>query len=347
MTPHVLAPIVGFSPLETIMHQKRRIGLLGWVAAALVLLGAAGSVEAQPFPARPVRIVVPVPPGGGLDVFVRALSAELSARWGHPVVVENRPGGNTVIGAEAVARSEPDGHTLLATFDQTMVVNRFLIKSLPYDPDRSFAPVTMLVASDLLLVAGTATPASDLKELVAVAKRDPKALRYGSFGDGSQPHLVFETLNRLEGIEMLHVPYKGIAQLLTALAANEVHLSAASSGVTAALINGGRMKALAVAGKERDALFPDVPTTGEQGLPQLQASVWFALFAPAGTPAAIVDRIQADTRAVLQTPAFAEREARAKGWRVVAGTAADLQAAIREQTSITADRVRTAGIQPQ
>jgi tripartite-type tricarboxylate transporter receptor subunit TctC len=336
--------------METIMHQKQRVRLLRWAAAALCALGAAGAVgtaAAESFPARPVRIVVPVPPGGGLDVFVRALSAELQARWGQPVIVENRPGGNTVIGADAVARSAPDGHTLLATFDQTMVVNRFLIKSMPYDPDRSFAPVTMLVASDLLLVAGMATPASNLKELVAAAKREPKTLRYGSFGDGSQPHLVFETLNRLQGLDLLHVPYKGIAQLMTAVAANEVHLSAASSGVTASLINGGRMKALAVAGKERDPLFPDVPTTSEQGLPQLQASVWFALFAPAGTPAAIVDRIQADARAVLQAPAFAAREARAKGWRVVAGTPADLQAAIREQTSLTADTVRAAGIQPQ
>lgn len=317
------------------------------MALALLCLGWTGHARAQPYPSRPVHIVVPFPAGGGIDVLVRAVCAELSTRWAQPVIVDNKSGAGSLIGAEAVARAAPDGYTLMATVNQTFTANRFLYKSLPYDPDRSFVPITLMVQSDHFILAKAALPAKTLRELVALARAEQPGLNYGSFGNGSQPHLVFETLNQQERLRITHIPYRGIAPLLTALAAGEVDLTTGSAGVAGPLLKAGKVKALAIAGKKRSPQFPDVPTTAELGYPDIQASIWYGLFAPAGTPAGVVSRIAADVRAVLAQPAFAESQARAKGLDVINSTPLELAATIREETKSVGAMIRSAGVLPE
>ena len=315
--------------------------------AALVLAGSALPALAQPFPARTVKFIVPVPPGGGVDIVIRAVAAELTERWKQPVIVENKPGIGSIVGAEAVAKSPADGYTLLATVNQTLTANRFLFKSLPYDPDKSFAPVTIMVRSDQMILARAALPVKDLRELVALARREPGKLNYGSYGNGSQPQLAFELLNNREKLEIVHIPYKGIAPLLTALSAGEVDLATGSANVAMGLIKGGKVKPLAAAGKDRLAQFPDLPTTAELGFPWLNVSIWYGVFAPAGTPAAIVAKISEDVRAVLRTPAFAERHATSKGLEVVASSPQDVAGVVRDEVAVLAEMVRAARIEPE
>jgi tripartite-type tricarboxylate transporter receptor subunit TctC len=318
------------------------------VGALLALaLGLPSGALAQSYPSRPVRIVIPFPPGGGIDVLVRAVSERLAARWGQAVIVDNRPGAGSLIGAEAVAHAAPDGYTLMATVNQTFTANRFLYKSLPYDPDRSFAPITLMLQSDHFLLAHPAVPAKNLRELVALAAKPEAKLNYGSFGSGSQPQLVYEGLNQKEKLQLVHIPYKGIAPLLQALTGGEVQLTTGSAGVAGPLLKAGRIKALAIAGKRRSPQFPDVPTTAEQGQPQLLASIWYGLFAPAGTPSDIVERIGSDVREILSQPAFAEQHARSKGLDVVGSTAQEVTATIRDETQAVGALIRAAGVQPE
>ena len=324
-----------------------RGGLAAMAALLLCSLSVASSSWAQAYPARPVHIVVPFPPGGGIDVLVRVLAAELSTRWGQPVVVDNKSGAGSLIGAEAVARAAPDGYTLMATVNQTFTANRFLYKSLPYDPERSFVPITLMVQSDHFILAKTGLPAKDLRELVALARGEQSKLNYGSFGSGSQPHLVFETLARQEKLHIAHIPYRGIAPLLIALTAGEVDLTTGSAGVAGQLLKAGKIKALALAGKRRSPQFPDVPTTAEQGYPDILASIWYGLFAPAGTPAEVLDRIGADVRAVLAQPAFAELQAKAKGLDIVNSTPQELAHTIRDETKLVGAMIRAAGVVPE
>lgn len=320
----------------------RQVFIGAWLA-----LGLAATAAAQTYPAKSVHIVVPFPPGGGIDILVRALAVDLAAQWGKAVIVDNKPGAGSVIGAEAVAKSEPDGHTLLATVNPTFTANRFLYKSLPYDPDRSFVPVMLMVQSDQYLLAHSSVQANDLRELVALAKREKGKLNFGSYAPGSQPHLVYGLLNKREGLDLLHVPYKGIAPVMLAISAGEVHLTTGSSSVAGGLLRDGRIKALAIAGKKRSTQFPNVPTTAEQGYPYLLAPIWYALFAPARTPAAVIGKINADVAAVLRTPAFAEKHATSRGLEVMASTPRELAEVIREEVEVTAEMVKAVGIQPE
>jgi tripartite-type tricarboxylate transporter receptor subunit TctC len=318
------------------------------------LLAAGGGIAAPAFaqtggafPNKLVRFVVPFPPGGGIDVIVRALAAELGQRFGQSVIVENKAGGGTLIGADYVARAPADGHTLLATVNQTFTSNRFLYKSLPYDPDRSFTPVMQMVESEQLIVAHASVPARDFKEFVALARRDPVKYPYGSFGPGTQPHLAFALLGKREGIDLTHVPYKGVAQLMTAVAAGEVAISTGSGSVASALLQSGKMKALAITSKQRSPLYPNLPTAQEQGFGYLTAAIWYGLFAPAGTPQAVVDRINADVRAVLRDPAFAEKNATSRNLTVVASTPQQFQSALREEVAAVGEMIQAAEVKPE
>ena len=325
----------------------RRSGIAALVAMAPLFLVCAGNAAAQAYPSRPVHIVVPFPAGGGIDVLVRALAVELGTRWGQPVVVDNKSGAGSLIGAEAVARAAPDGYTLMATVNQTFTANRFLYKLLPYDPDRSFVPITLMVQSDHFILAKAALPAKDLRDLIVLARNGQSKLNYGSFGSGSQPHLVFETLDQQEKLHIAHIPYRGIAPLLTALAAGEVDLTTGSAGVAGPLLKAGKIKALAIAGKRRSPQFPDVPTTAEQGYPDVLASIWYGLFAPAGTPVEVVNHIATDVRSVLTQPAFAAQQAKARGLDVVNSTPQDLAATIRDETKSVGAMIRSAGVVPE
>mgnify|MGYP003340453765 CR=1 FL=1 len=315
---------------------------------ALAAPWIAAHAQTTDYPSRPIRLIVPFSPGSSTnDILGRALATRLSTVLGQQVVVENRPGASSTIGSDLVAKSPADGYTLLATVNQTMVANRFLYKSLPYDPDKSFDPITLMVISDQLLIAHVGLPVNNLKELVALARREPGKLAYGSFGIGSQPHLLYETLKVHEGIDLLHVPYKGITPNLAALAAGEVVLGTGSAAVAAPLIAAGKIKPLTVAGAQPMAQYPKVPTSVEQGFPYVQTSIWYALFAPAGTPVPLLERIRSDVRDILTEPAFAEANAMAKGLTVVAGDRAHLARTIRDESQWAGEQIKAAKVQPE
>jgi tripartite-type tricarboxylate transporter receptor subunit TctC len=317
------------------------------IAIFLAVLSVAPAA-AQTFPeGRPVRIVVPYPPGGLLDVLARALAAELTAAWAQTVIVDNAPGAGTIIGAEKVAGAPPDGHTLLMTTDVTVVGNRFMYKKLPYDPDRSLVPITMLAKGAQLVLANPSAPVSNMRELVDAARRQPGKFAYSSYGPGSQPQLLFELLKKREQLDLLHVPYKGVAPALLAATAGEVQFTVASPGVAGQLVKSGKLKALMIASLGRSKLLPEVPTASEAGYPYAISSIWFALFAPAGTSMAIVDRVQRDVTLIARKPEFFETQITARGFELVAGTSGELATAIREEAVRFAEMARAAGLEPE
>jgi tripartite-type tricarboxylate transporter receptor subunit TctC len=288
--------------------------------AAALLLGAAAAPAAlaqASYPTRAVRIVVAYPPGGGIDVMARQLAERLTTQWGQPVVVENRPGGSTIPATELVAKSPPDGHTILLTTDSTFSINPHLFAKLPYS-DRDFVPVTQLIVLQQLLLANPSVPANNLTELVALARAKPGTLNYGSYGSGSQPHLAAETLKAKAGIDIVHIPYKGLSLSIPAAIAGEVQLTFSGIASSRAQVQAGRLKALAIGGPKRSPLMPDVPTFAEQGYPEVETHAWFGLFVPAGTPRAAVDRIYRDVAAILNEPGFREKEVVQKGYDLVA-----------------------------
>lgn len=301
---------------------------------------------AETYPSKPVRVIVPFDPGGGIDILTRAIGAALAPKWGQQMLVENRPGAGSLIGASAAANAPADGYTLMATVNQTMVGNRYLYKNLPYDPDKSFEPITMMVQADQLLVANVELPANSLKEVVELARSKPGTLSFGSFGNGSQPHLLFETLNDRESLDLLHIPYKGISSNLAALAGAQVNLGTGSVAVVSPLIEAGKIKPLSVAGNSRVPQFPDVPTTTEEGFPYVKTSIWYGLFAPAGTPAHIVTKIRDDVKEVLENPEFAQQYATSKGLAVVASDGEQLREVIREESKATGEMIKAAGVEP-
>jgi tripartite-type tricarboxylate transporter receptor subunit TctC len=287
--------------------------------ALLVLAAGAAGAAAQTYPVRPVRIVVAYPPGGGIDVLARQLADRLGPQWGQPVVVENRPGGSTIPATELVAKSPADAHTILLTTDATFSINPHLFAKLPYS-DRDFIAVTQLILLQQLLLAHPSVPAKDVAELVALARAKPGTLNYGSYGSGSQPHLAAETLKSKAGIDIVHIPYKGIPFAVPAAIAGEVQLTFSGIASSQAHVKAGRLKALAIGGPARSPLMPDVATFAEQGHPEVETHAWFGLFVPAGSPRGAVDRIQRDVVAILTEPAFREREIVGKGYDLVAST---------------------------
>ena len=290
--------------------------------AAALLLGAAAAPAAlaqASYPTRAVRIVVAYPPGGGIDVMARQLAERLTPQWGQPVVVENRPGGSTIPATELVANSPPDGHTILLTTDATFSINPHLFAKLPYS-DRDFVAVTQLILLQQLLLAHPSLPANNLTELVALARAKPGSLNYGSYGSGSQPHLAAEMLKAKAGIDIVHIPYKGLSLSIPAAIAGEVQLTFSGIASSRAQVQAGRLKALAIGGPKRSPLMPDVPTFAEQGYPEVETHAWFGLFVPAGTPRVAVDRIYRDVAAILNEPGFREKEVVQKGYDLVASS---------------------------
>ena len=316
--------------------------LLALTTACAVSAQTPGTAGAS-YPAKPVRIVGPYPPGGGIDVMARLLGERLSQRWGQPVLIDNRPGGGTILAADLVAKAAPDGSTLMITTDATMSVNPHLYARLPYDPVKDFVPVTQLVLLNQLLLANLAVPASTLAELVAYAKASPGKLSYASYGSGSQPHLAMEMLKNQAGIDILHVPYKGIPQAMPAALANEVQMTFSGAASAQAHIRAGKLKALAVGGKTRLAVLPDVPTFTESGFPDVPANAWFGLFAPAGTPPAIIGRLHADVAQILKDPEFLQREIVGKGYELVASTPLEFVGFLAADSVRNARAVRVSG----
>jgi tripartite-type tricarboxylate transporter receptor subunit TctC len=282
--------------------MKRITTLLAGLLGALL----AATAAAQQFPTKPVRIVVSYPPGGPVDVLARPLAEGLQKLWGSPVIVENKPGANAIIGTDYVAKSAPDGHTLLLANDPSLSSNQYLFSKLPYDPVKDLVPVVSIATTTLILLAPASLPANNLPELVALAKKSPGKLTYGSIGPGSVTHLDAEAFATAAGIKLVHVPYKGTGEVVPALVAGQIDMALSAIGPSLPHIRSGKMKALAVAQPQRSALVPDVPTFAEAGIP-FEAKSWFAIAAPAGTPRQIVDRIAADVQRVVEQQEYRDK----------------------------------------
>jgi tripartite-type tricarboxylate transporter receptor subunit TctC len=281
--------------------------------AAVVLGGAISFAHGQPYPAKPVRIIVPIAAGGATDIMARAIAQKLSESFGLQVLVENRPGANAIIGAEAVAKSPADGYTLLFTPAGTFVNNPFLYSRLPYDAAKDFAPVVMCCTLAQAIVVHPSLNVGSLQELIALAKAKPGVLTYASTGRGSTVHINMEAFRQLADIDIVHVPYKGSAPAITDLIAGRVSMTVVIFGVVQDYLRAGRLKALAVGAARRASMFPEVPTAAEAGLPGYDASAWIGLFAPSGTPPEIVSKLNLEVRRVIANPQFSER------WLVGAG----------------------------
>jgi tripartite-type tricarboxylate transporter receptor subunit TctC len=311
--------------------------LLAWLAPALALAQA-------DFPARAIKIIVPLAPGGTADILPRIIGEKLSIRFGQPVVIENRAGGGQHIGTEAVARAEPDGYTLLASAAGPLVINPSLSPSLSYDP-AAFAPVTIMASLPYVLVVNPRVPVSNVAELVAYAKANPDKLNYAAPGGGSQTQLAVEWLKILSATKMTYVPYKGSAPAVADLVAGHVDLMFDNFGNSLQHIRAGRLRALAIANEQRLAEFPDLPTMAES-YPGFVATSWFALLAPPKTPAAIVDRLWQAVAEALRMP---DVEARMRGIGAVPGgsTPAATMAFLRQETERWSKVIAQANIKPE
>ena len=270
------------------------------IAAFLLLACWTLAALAQAYPSKPVRFIVPQAPGGATDVFARLMGQKLSERWGQPVVVENRAGAAGVVGTDAVAKSPADGYTLLVTYAGSQAVNQSLYKNIPFDSVKDFQPVATLAVTPFFLVVGPKIAAPDLKAFVAAAKAKPGSITYASSGNGSINHLLAEMLKTEAGIDMLHVPYKGIAAAIGDVMGGQVDAAFTSVPSVIQHIRSGKLRALAVSSARRNAAAPEVPSIAESGFPGFDVNPWWGILAPAGTPRAVVDRINADVEQLLR-----------------------------------------------
>lgn len=291
------------------------MGVLKHVVAAIgcmpaMLLVAPAPVQAQgaaaAFPARPVRVIVPLAPGGGSDIVARIAAAALGEAWGQTVVVDNRPGAGSVVGTALAAKAQPDGHTVLVS-SSSLAISPALYTKLPFDIRRDFVPVTLIASQPSLLAVHASVPATNVKELLALARAQPGKLSYGSAGPGSATHLGSELFRLAGGIELLHVPYKSAGLATNALLSGEAQVLITNMASLLPHVKGGKVRALGVTSQKRSALAPDVPTVSEAGLPKFEYLTWYGMMAPAGTPKAIVDALQRDTARSLRVQSWSER----------------------------------------
>lgn len=276
------------------------------IFAIAVLMALAGFAAAQQaYPNKQVHIIVPYAAGGGLDILARLVAQKLSGNLGQQVIVDNRPGGNTVIGSEALVKSPPDGSTIMLVVNAHAIIPN-LVAKLPYDPIKDFAPVASIASSELVLLLNPSVPANNLQELIALAKSKPGQLNYGSAGSGGTSHLASEMLNMMAGIKTQHIPYKGASQALTDLVGGQVQLYFSPPVAAIAHIKSGKIKAIAISGEKRMSTLPQVPTFTQAGLPGFDATLWFGFLAPAGTPKAIIDKLSAEFAKIMAMPELKE-----------------------------------------
>ena len=269
------------------------------------LLFSVATIHAQTYPARSVKIVVPFGVGGPADIYARFIGAKISETMGQPVLVENRPGGGAVIGSDAVAKSAPDGYTLLM-MSNTHTVNETLIPNKPYELMRDLAPITGVNYSDLLMVVHPSVPANNLKEFLALAKSKPKDLNYASSGPGTPYHMAGELFKAMAGVDLVHVPYKGSDGARTGILGGQVHMMIDAITTMAPNVRAGKLKAMGTTGKTRSTVLPDVPTIAEAGVPGYETGIWLGLMAPAGTPRPVLERLNAEVNKVLGSPEVRE-----------------------------------------
>lgn len=299
--------------------------LLAVVCVAVPLAGLA-----QPYPSKPVRVIIPYPPGSTPDIVGRTLSSKLQESLGQPFIVDNRTGAGGNIGAEAVAKSSADGHTLLIGINGPAAMNKFLYKNLGYDSDRDLLPVSLLASAPQMLVVTPAVRANSFREFIEHARSNPGRLSYGSVGSGSASHLTMELLKNDARLFIVHIPYRGFPPAVTDMLAGNIDTMFAIIPAVLPQVRAGKLKALAVTGLKRSALAPEVPSVAELGYPQLESLAWIGLLAPAGTPAEIVSRLNSETARHLRAPEVREFLGK-QGFDVVAGTQNEFAAWIRTE----------------
>ena len=282
----------------SLITRRRTLGRIAAALSALTLCAVAPASAQEVWPARPVRIVVPFAPGGSTDVVARMLGQKLAVLWGQPVVIENRAGAGGNVGADVVAKSPGDGYTLLMA-SGSITINPHIYKKMPFDTHKDLTPITNVASGPMLVVVPDSSPIKTVKELIAAAKARPGALNFGSAGVGSQVHLASENFADAAGIDITHVPYKGEAPAYTDLIGGQVQMMVGNFAAASALLGNGRLRALAVTGRERSQQMPDLPTVAESGLPGFENTGWFGLLAPAGTPPEVIAKVQRDTARLL------------------------------------------------
>jgi len=309
--------------------------------AALLAAMASAAWAQGTFPARPVRMVVGFAPGGGTDIIARLVAQKLGERWGQAVVVDNRPGASGNIGAEIVARSAPDGYTLLMAFSSH--ASNPALSKLPFDIERDFTSITQVGSAPMVVAANPALPVKTLAGLIAYGRAHPGAVKFGSSGVGTPVHLAGELMMQLTGISMVHVPYKGIAPAMAAILGGDIEITYAAVLSGLQHFKSGRLRPLAIASRTRYPALPDVPTAAESGLAGYEVDFWYALLGPGGMPAALAERIQRDAAALLNSPAMKESLA-AQGCIAVGGPPQALTALIQSEYELWSKVVKAAGV---
>lgn len=316
--------------------------VLALMAATSVELLSTATVGAQQYPARPLRMVIPNPPGGTLDIVARIVGPKITELAGQSVIIDNRPGADTNIGTEIVARAPGDGHTILLN-TVPLVVNPSLFRKLPFDVVRDFAPVSLIASFPFVLVVNNAVPAKSVKDLIALAKAQPGKLSYASAGNGSNLHVAAELFKNLTGTDMLHVQYKGGGPALLAVLSGEVSLSYLNVAAVTGHVKGGRMRALGLTGTQRSQAMPDLPTIAEGGVPGYEFTSWVGALVPAGTPAKTVSALNDIIGRSVRSPDLAKRFVE-QGGEVIAGTPAAFAAHLKAELARWAKVVKASGL---
>jgi len=323
---------------------KRHARLLA--LALLLAVGPSVAANAQSYPDHPIRLVAPFPAGGLADVLARAVGDQISKTLGQPVIVENRTGAGGNVGADNVAKSAPDGYSLLMTSAGILTANQFLYATMPFNPEKDFVPVSNVADMPMMVVVNPNVPAKTLAELVVLARANPGKLNFGSPGIGTTGHLGLALFMHAADIKLTHVPYRGAAPAITDLLAGQIDGVVDNPPTVLPYVEAGRLRALAVAAKNRMALLPDLPTAAQAGVPNFEASSWFGVVAPVGTPPAIVEKLHTAIVAALNQPAMRERFAKT-GARLVGNSPQEFAQQIVQDRKMWREVIKSAGITPQ
>jgi len=323
--------------------MSRMSKFAGLVAAGVLITFGAAPSSAQDYPSKPIRLVVPYPPGSGTDIVGRLLAQRLGESLGQQVYVDNRPGAGATVGTAFVAKGTPDGYTILMADLGPLAIGPSFYRQLPYDPIKELAPISQVAVLPFVLVVHPSVPANNVPELIALAKAKPGQLNYASVGNGTAVHLATELFRQIAGIDIVHIPYKGSAPALTDLVAGRTSMMFVNVLSVRGFLESGQLRAVAIGTAERSPAMPEVPTVAESTQPNFRAGVWFGLLAPAETPRAIIDRLNAETVRVLQTPDFKAKLIE-QGAESIPSSAEQFSALIQAEITKWADVIRSSGV---